>query len=83
MADSIQGVRHQSVIPYNKSYYCRNKTKSSYRTFFKGAAEYTLTTGERNNSLADNDHAVKKIVDDKKVHHKFREDMQRSKEEEI
>jgi len=35
-----------------------------FRTFFKGAAEYLVNIGDRNNSLADHDQAVKKIVED-------------------
>ena len=60
-------MRHQSVIPYNKSRFARRGPPELSRTFFKGATEYVIATGDVNNSLADKDHALKKILDDSKV----------------
>lgn len=66
MQNSIQTVRHASVAPYNKSRFAKRGPPDMSRTFFKGATEYMIATGT-DNSLADNDHALKKILDDSKV----------------
>ena len=66
MQNSIQTVRHASVVPYNKSRFAKRAPPDMSRTFFKGATEYMIATGT-DNSLADNDHALKKILDDSKV----------------
>ena len=68
-------------MPYNKSYYSRSNRKVAHKTFFKGAVEYTIGGGIKKNSLADNDHAVKKEVDDNKVKARYKEELRKSKEQ--
>ena len=82
MDTSVQGIRHQSVVPYNKSYYGR-KERSPNRTFFKGAAEYYVDMGDNNNSLTDRDQAVKKILEDQRVKERVEQDVRRSREEDL
>lgn len=52
------------------------------RTFFKGATEYVIATGT-DNSLADKDHSLKKILDDSKVQKRYNEEVRKSKEEDL
>ena len=82
IASQGNSTRHKSVrpLPYNKSSFVnkRRNRDANIRTFFKGAAEYLIDINECNNSLADKDYSVKRIVSDQSVEQSLNESIRLS-----
>ena len=79
----MKKLRHASV-PFNKSIYARTnaqESSTSPKTFFKGAVEFLRAS--KNNSLGDQDHGVKKILDDTDVQKHFEKSVKKSNKDDV